>query len=411
LVHGFAQYNPIGSIKASQAGDRLGLALNGSPGTFELYDFDKLNGAASLVMSTSSADYMFAYGVEFSPNGNLMYGSEYGSGYHIYQFDLLAGSGAAIAASALLVGISTGYTAALQLGPDKKIYIAKWFETSLATIDDPDQLGMACNFTDVAVSFPLQCLGGLPNIMAGFIQSIPLALFSAPHHICPGTCTNFINLSQNATSYQWNFSGGNPSTSVDANPISICYNTPGTYTVQLIASNSVSADTLTLNNYITVFPNPPPQGIAQNGDTLFANQGATSYQWYHDGTIIAGATDYFYVSTQGGNFNVVATDENDCEVEAAIFDVIAATLQMDPKETGLHVYADPIKNQVVVSGALLSQGAMVCIYNMLGEKIYFDRVAHDTGINIETYVAGMYVVEVSSRTERIRTKFIKPACR
>ena len=122
-------------------------------------------------------------------------------------------------------------------------------------------------------------------------NSMPVALFNAPNHICPGTCTNFNNVSINATSYLWTFAGANPSTSTDVNPSNICYNTPGTYSVSLIATNANGSDTLTLNNFITVYPYPPPQGISQSGDTLFANQGASSYQWYHGGNLIPGSTD------------------------------------------------------------------------------------------------------------------------
>ena len=52
---------------------------------------------------------------------------------------------------------------------------------------------------------------GLPNYFQGmFTQSaLPVALFSAPNHICPGTCTSFNNLSLNATSYLWSFPGAN----------------------------------------------------------------------------------------------------------------------------------------------------------------------------------------------------------
>src|SRR5436190_2379312 len=151
----------------------------------------------------------------------------------------------------------------------------------------------------------------------------PIALFNAPNHTCPGTCIDFNNTSVNATSYIWTFTGANPSVSTDLNPSGICYNTPGNYAVQLIASNSITSDTLTLTNYITVYPYPPPQGILQSGDTLFANQGAVSYQWFENGVIIPGATNYYYVALESGNYNVVATDDNDCEVEAVIFDVIA----------------------------------------------------------------------------------------
>ena len=68
-----------------------------------------------------------------------------------------------------------------------------------------------------------------------FSLTVPLALFTSPNHICPGTCTDFVNLSQNATTYQWTFTGANPSVSVDANPTNICYNSPGNYAVTLIA--------------------------------------------------------------------------------------------------------------------------------------------------------------------------------
>ncbi len=84
--------------------------------------------------------------------------------------------------------------------------------------------------------------------------ALPSCLFTAQHILCPGSCTNFDNLSTNAISYLWSFPGGSPSTSTDANPQNVCYNTPGHYPVTLIATNTFGSDTLTLNNYITVHP-------------------------------------------------------------------------------------------------------------------------------------------------------------
>src|SRR6185295_18578240 len=98
--------------------------------------------------------------------------------------------------------------------------------------------------------------------------------------------------------------------STDMNPMSICYNTPGSYDVQLIASDGANSDTLLMQNYIVVYPYPLPQSIQQIGDTLFANQGSPTYQWYYAGVAIPGATNYFYVAPQSGNFSVVATDNN-----------------------------------------------------------------------------------------------------
>ena len=95
--------------------------------------------------------------------------------------------------------------------------------------------------------------------------AMPVAIFSAPNHICPGTCTDFMNLSSNGLAYQWFFPGAIPATSNDVNPVNICYNFPGSYGVTLIASNALGTDTLFMNNFITVYPHPPPQGILQNG--------------------------------------------------------------------------------------------------------------------------------------------------
>jgi PKD repeat protein len=239
---------------------------------------------------------------------------------------------------------------------------------------------------------------------------VPTALFSAPHHICPGTCTDFTNLSLYATSYQWTFTGGVPATSTDVNPLNICYNSPGTYSVQLIATSATGTDTLTLNNYVTVYPYPAPQGITQSGDTLFANQGAVSYQWYLDGSLIAGATDYFYVAMQVGNYNVVATDANGCEVEAVIFDVVAG-LETLVNEHLTVVYPNPVTNKLTIHDSRFTIGAAVIrIYSMLGELAVQPQTLNfkpETNIEVSGLGAGIYWIELQSQEKIFRAKFVK----
>jgi len=238
-------------------------------------------------------------------------------------------------------------------------------------------------------------------------STVPVAIFSAPNHICPGTCTDFENLSINATSFQWIFSGANPGVSTDINPTNICYNNPGTYTVTLIASNANSTDTLTLNNFITVYPYPPPQGILQSGDTLFANPGAVSYQWYENGNLIPGATDYFYVATGSGNFNVVATDLNDCEVEAVIFDVVAE-IQSAVGSSQFTVYPVPVTNTFTIQGlSSLNDKTEISIYNVMGELIYFSNYNAKQIINSEHFHPGIYYVEIRQGEKSTRCKFVK----
>jgi PKD repeat protein len=248
----------------------------------------------------------------------------------------------------------------------------------------------------------------------GSCNTMPVALFTATHPICPGTCTDFTNLSMNGFTFQWFFPGANPSFSTDVSPQGICYNTPGSYDVTLIASNASGSDTLTLMNYMTVYPYPPAQGITQSGDTLFSNQGATSYQWYHNGILIPGATDYFFVAQASGNYNVVATDGNGCEVEAVIFDVIASIENNSGDSHGITVFPNPVDNILSVTFKRYPRSPWTFhIYNSVGELVTdfnlidpdHDRYRMD--IDIKNLATGVYYLDLLIDSKSFRTKFIK----
>ena len=85
-------------------------------------------------------------------------------------------------------------------------------------------------------------------------SSPPVADFAASRiNICVGECISFTDLSTGTpTSWAWTFTGGTPGTSTVQNPPSVCYNTAGTYQVQLIATNVNGSNTMTKTAYITV---------------------------------------------------------------------------------------------------------------------------------------------------------------
>jgi PKD repeat protein len=242
---------------------------------------------------------------------------------------------------------------------------------------------------------------------------LPVASFSAPNTICPGTCTGFTNLSSNATSYQWYFPGASPATSTDTDPANICYNTPGTYDVSLTATSAAGMDSVTLTNYITVYAYPPPQGIVQGGDTLYANQGSNTYQWYQNGLLIPGATDYFYVISQNGNYNVVCTDSNSCEVEAVIFDVVADIFENNAAGASIDVFPNPVKENLEITlSDFDSREIAIEIFNSLGEKIYTANDVTTTSagkfiVDSRNFAPGTYWLEAATDKMILRSKFIK----
>jgi PKD repeat protein len=81
----------------------------------------------------------------------------------------------------------------------------------------------------------------------------PVADFSAdPTTVQVGNSVQFTDFTTNSpTSWSWTFNGGTPSSSSSQNP-QVTYNTIGTYTVSLTATNAVGSDTETKTNYITV---------------------------------------------------------------------------------------------------------------------------------------------------------------
>jgi len=242
------------------------------------------------------------------------------------------------------------------------------------------------------------------------------ALFYAPDSLCPGTCTDFINLSLNASTYLWSFPGATTPSSTDENPQSICYPTPGSYDVQLIATGTNGTDTFSLPNYITVYPSPQPQSITQSGDTLFAIAGGETFQWYFNGNSIAGATKYFYVAQSYGDYNVIVTDSNGCEAEAVIFNVYTESYTLDT-EHFLIVYPNPVVNELRISYAETGSGSAIkiLIYDMIGNLIVQPQTSfnslsgHDPQVSIDVskLEVGMYWLELTIDEKIFRTRFVK----
>lgn len=122
--------------------------------------------------------------------------------------------------------------------------------------------------------------------ITGVGGAAPVAAFSASATtICAGDTISFSDQSTgNPTSWSWTFGGGTPATSTAQNP-SVVFNTAGTYSVTLTATNSSGSDPETKTNYITVnaIPavsvTPSPATICAGSSTSLTASGATTYSW------------------------------------------------------------------------------------------------------------------------------------
>lgn len=131
----------------------------------------------------------------------------------------------------------------------------------------------------------------------------PVADFSSSDTtFCSGKCISFTDLSTNSpTSWKWTFTGATPSSSTAQNPTSICYNTPGTYNVKLVATNASGSDSITKTSFITVNNCPTPTAKFASSDSTFcvgtcinfmdsSTNSPTSWQWYFPGGTPATST-------------------------------------------------------------------------------------------------------------------------
>jgi PKD repeat protein len=315
----------IGQLQFSSDGTRAAMASYSSINseTIEVFDFDAATGIFSNQIGLPTS-YFQTYGLEFSPSGKLLYTGADPDVPEIHQWNLDAGSVADIIASNTVVGTTLGTNGSLQLATDGKIYMA--FENSnyLGVVNNPDSLGLVCNWDATGVDLSPKTVGlGLPDFLASYFPSNPVnpVNFSVDQpEVCQKFCVNFTDASAVAgVSWLWNFEGGSPPTSTVQDPQNVCYNLPGTYDVTLIVTEANgNSDTLTSPDYITVFATPPFPTITQNGYTLTSSLAAT-YQWKLNLDDIPGATNQSYDVLQTGYYTVFVTDSNGCSNSANLY--------------------------------------------------------------------------------------------
>lgn len=263
-IHGDLDFGA--SVKFSPDGKWFGRSyswLNDTLGQINLYSFDRCTGILTHSINLKfPVELPYYTGLEFSPNGNLLYASSYKS---LWQFDL---SKPDIQNTLVLAGrINNDFTLERsslyyqQLAPDGRIYIASpTGHKFLSIIHFPDNLGFDCGFKEHDLKLPMnrQNYAGLPNYpnyRLGSLDSsicdtlginnVPVARFrydttsGEPHQI------DFINLSYfEPDSFFWEF--GDENESSIKNPTHI-YSKDGVYNVCLTVSNNYGIDTYCQN--------------------------------------------------------------------------------------------------------------------------------------------------------------------
>jgi len=161
------------TIKANLQANKVA-TTGGANGNITLFDFDVNTG----IMSNPIALPMQGgenYGVDFSPNGEVLYATNYVGPIVLYQWNLSAGGEMAIRNSRITIVTNSGSDemGQVQLGPNGKIYIARRSRTFIDCINNPNVVGTGCNYQSAAVPLSGRNCGlGLPTFMQSYFNPV-----------------------------------------------------------------------------------------------------------------------------------------------------------------------------------------------------------------------------------------------
>lgn len=239
----------IGYLVSNQAGTMLAYITEDASAW--IYDFDRTTGVVSDPKTIyTTGDHL--YGACFSPDGTKLYVGSYSPGM-VMQFDVTLPTANEIKASRTVIYSNSGLgigVGGLRPGPDGKIYVGMWNTGNpsyLGVISDPNARGAACNFDPegIALISGTQVQLGLPNVLDAYIgrsmqpcftrvdEPVPVSIDAEFGTICAGDCIEFTQIGAGDRKIVWKVSDGRTIENIATS--TICFDTAGNYTIELLA--------------------------------------------------------------------------------------------------------------------------------------------------------------------------------
>lgn len=260
----------IGPVKASHNGLKLATACTFFP-ILDVLDFDPATGLVSNPVSYANLINAYGgrvYGVEFSPNDNLLYVTTCTTGNYVLQINLAATTILQLAT----VNQSAYDYGMVQTGPDGKLYIAHNSQNYLDVITSPNTLGVGCNFISAGFTLSPGTFSqmGLPNEVFWVYPTTGTFTFSLGNDTTACTPITINGPPACGATYSW---------STGATTASITVSSPGTYYLDVNATCGTGSDTIVVLAGNPVVVLSAPVTICQNSSTTLAANGCTTYNW------------------------------------------------------------------------------------------------------------------------------------
>ena len=183
---------------------------------------------------------------------------------------------------------------------------------------------------------------------------------------------------------------------------STAYNASGTYVQNFAASNGCDS-ILTL--YLSIDSSNAAVTIT---DPTLTAQSIGTYQWLNcsmDFAPILNATNQSYTATANGDYAVIITNGT-CLDTSACYTIYTVGFNQIGSNEELIISPNPATNQFTIENSQLKINS-IHIYNVLG-SVVLERIANSQkAIDISTWKAGVYFVEVETEKGIVRKKLVK----
>lgn len=176
----------------------------------------------------------------------------------------------------------------------------------------------------------------------------------------------------------------------------------------LIATDSNGCSGVVAYYNVNNFPQST-LSLSQLGDSLFAqpDNDTWQYQWYYDNEPIAGATEGIYLPNQEGDYYVIATDANGCQVlsDTLTFTKIGINNTL---AAGIRIYPNPAYDAVFITMPATVGKLNLTVISATGQVVQQNIIVDETSrVSLDGLPAGIYSLRLQQGNKQQIIKLVK----
>lgn len=228
---------------------------------------------------------------------------------------------------------------------------------------------------------------------------------------CVGEEITFVNASTGSiTAITWDFGeGADPATANGPGPHTVVYESPGTKSVSITASNDSESDVETLDIVVGEFHEPFIEniGLTREGFVILQASEGDAYRWYLNNELVEDANERIYNAPEDGNYTAEVSVDGCFQFAENVIRTVTGLENIQP----LDLHPNPTFGELKIDGNIFSFSILkVQIYDLSG-KINSSRTIDNDGglisIDASTLESGIYFLHVEDGKNNWVGRFIK----